>query len=155
MEIRFLKDYPDSVLLIAQWYYAEWRAIYEASGMSLEDVRKTVEERANTDKIPLAVVGLDSGRVIGTGCIKAHDMDTRMDLTPWLAGIYVEQTQRGKGYGSMIVRGLEEIARKFGMERLYLYTPRSAAFYERLGWQKYEIATYKGQRVTIMERMLL
>ena len=155
MEIKFLKDYPDSVLLIAQWYYAEWKAIYEASGMSLEDVKKTVEERANTDKIPLAIVGLDAGRVIGTGCIKAHDMDTRMDLTPWLAGIYVEQTQRRKGHGSMIVRRLEEIARKFGIEKLYLYTPRSAVFYEGLGWREYEIATYKGQHVTVMERILL
>ena len=91
MEIRLLKDYPDSVPLVAQWYCAEWKAIYEASGMSFENVKKTVEERANTDKIPLAVVGLDAGRVIGTGCIKAHDMETRMDLTPWLAGIYVEQ----------------------------------------------------------------
>ncbi len=155
MEIRFLKDYPDSVSLIAQWYYAEWKAIYEASGMSLDDVKKTVEERANMDKIPLAIIGLDAGRVIGTGCIKAHDMDTRMDLTPWLAGIYVEQTERGKGHGSMIVRRLEEIARKLGTEKLYLYTPRSAAFYERLGWRKYEVAPYKGQHVTIMERILL
>jgi N-acetylglutamate synthase-like GNAT family acetyltransferase len=155
MEIKFLKDYPESILLIAQWYYAEWKAIYEASGMSLEDVKRTVEERANTDRIPLAVVGLDSGRVIGTGCIKEHDMDTRMDLTPWLAGIYVEQTQRRKGHGSMIVRRLEEIVRKFGMEKLYLYTPRSAAFYERLGWREHEIATYKSQHITIMERILL
>jgi GNAT superfamily N-acetyltransferase len=141
MEIRFLKHYPDSALLIAQWYYAEWKAIYEASGMSFKDVKKTVEERANTDKIPLAVVALDAGRVIGTGCIKAHDMETRMDLTPWLAGIYVEQNQRCKGYGSMIVRALEGVAPKFGVRRLYLYTPRSAALYERLGWGEYEIAT--------------
>jgi N-acetylglutamate synthase-like GNAT family acetyltransferase len=155
MEIKFLKDYPDSILLIAQWYYAEWKAIYEASGMSFEDVKKTVEERANRDKIPLAVVGLDAGRVIATGCIKAHDMETRMDLTPWLAGIYVEQNQRCNGHGSMIVRSLEEIARKFGTEKLYLYTPRSATFYERLGWGKYETATHKGRHVTIMERILL
>ena len=46
MEIRSLKEYPDSVLLIAQWYYAEWQAIYEASGMSLEDVKKTIETPA-------------------------------------------------------------------------------------------------------------
>jgi len=155
MEIRFLKEYPDSVLLIAQWYYAEWQAIYEASGMSLEDVKKTIEERTNTDKIPLAVVGLDAGRVIGTGCMKAHDMETRMDLTPWLAGIYVERNQRCKGHGSMIVRTLEDIARKLGIPRLYLYTPQSVTFYERLGWGKHEIATYKGQHVTIMERILL
>jgi N-acetylglutamate synthase-like GNAT family acetyltransferase len=155
MEIRFLKEYPDSIIQIAQWFYGEWKDIYEASGMSFEDVRKNVEGRTNTDRIPLAVVALDAGRVIGTGCIKAHDMETRMDLTPWLAGIYVEQTQRWKGCGSTIVRSLEDIARKLGIRRLYLYTPQSVTFYERLGWGKYEIATYKGQHVTIMERILL
>jgi len=76
--------------------------MYVASGMSFEDVKRSIEDRANTDRIPLAVVALDGGRVIGTGCLKVHDMDTRTELTPWLAGIYVELKQRGKDIGSKI-----------------------------------------------------
>jgi predicted N-acetyltransferase YhbS len=102
MEITFLKQHTDSIPLIAEWYYREWKAIYAASGMSFEDVKRAIVGRANTDRIPLAVVALDGGRVIGTGCLKVHDMDTRTELTPWLAGIYVELKQRGKGIGSKI-----------------------------------------------------
>jgi GNAT superfamily N-acetyltransferase len=123
--------------------------------MSFEDVKRTVAERANTDKIPLAVVALDGGRVIGTGCLKVHDMDTRIELTPWLAGIYVEWSQRRKGVGSRLVSALEGIAKNFGTQRLYLYTPQSAGFYTRLGWAEYQRTTYKGQSVTIMEKILL
>jgi GNAT superfamily N-acetyltransferase len=129
--------------------------LHVASGMSFEDVKRTVAERANTDKIPLAVVALDGGRVIGTGCLKVHDMDTRIELTPWLAGIYVEWSQRRKGVGSRLVSALEGIAKNFGTQRLYLYTPQSAGFYTRLGWAEYQRTTYKGQSVTIMEKILL
>jgi N-acetylglutamate synthase-like GNAT family acetyltransferase len=155
MEIRFLKEYPNSIIQIAQWYYAEWKEIYEISGISFEDVKKAGAERTNTDLIPLAIVALDDRRVVGTGCLKTYDMDTRIELTPWLAGIYVEQTQRRKGIGSMIVIRLEGIAKNLGIQRLYLYTPQSAKFYTRLGWADYEVTTYKGQKVTIMDKTLL
>jgi N-acetylglutamate synthase-like GNAT family acetyltransferase len=155
MEITFLKELLDSIIQIAQWYYAEWKGIYEASGLSFEDVKTAVAERTNTGTIPLAVVALDDKRIVGTGCLKTHDMDTRIELTPWLAGIYVERTLRRKGIGSMIVSCLDDIAKKLGMPRLYLYTPRSTIFYARLGWVENEITTYKGQHVTIMEKKLL
>ena len=82
-------------------------------------------------------------------------MDTRTELAPWLAGIYVERNQRRKGIGSKLVRTLEGIAKDLGAQRLYLYTPQSAGFYTRLGWDEYEITAYKGQGVTIMEKILL
>lgn len=155
MEITFLKHHADSIPLIAEWYYREWKAMYVASGMSFEDVKRSIESRANTGRIPLGVVALDGGRVIGTGCLKAHDMDTRNELTPWLAGIYVELEQRRKGIGSKLVITLEGIAKNLGTQRLYLYTPQSAGFYTRLGWAEYERTTYKGLGVTIMEKILL
>jgi GNAT superfamily N-acetyltransferase len=155
MEITFLKELLDSIIQIAQWYYAEWKGIYEASGLSFEDVKTAVAERTNTGTIPLAVVALDDKRIVGTGCLKTHDMDTRIELTPWLAGIYVERTLRRKGIGSMIVSCLDDIAKKLGMQRLYLYTPRSTIFYARLGWVENVITTYKGQHVAIMEKKLL
>jgi GNAT superfamily N-acetyltransferase len=155
MEIEFLKQHTESIPVIAEWYYREWKAIYEASGMSFEDVKRTVAERANPDRIPLAVVALDGGRVVGTGCLKVHDMDTRAELTPWLAGIYVERNERRQGLGSVLVSSLEGIAKNLGTQRLYLYTPQSAGFYTRLGWAEYERPAYKGQSVTIMEKILI
>jgi GNAT superfamily N-acetyltransferase len=122
--------------------------VYVASGVSFEDVKRAIADWANTDRIPLAVVALDGGRVIGTGCLKAHDMDTRMELTPWLVGIYVELKQRRKGIGSKLVITLEDIAKNLGTQRLYLYTPQSAGFTARLGWAEYERTTYKGLGVT-------
>jgi L-amino acid N-acyltransferase YncA len=100
MEIAFLKQHTESIPVIAEWYYEEWRAIYEASGMFFEDVKRTITKRTNTDRVPLAVVALDGGRVLGTGCLKVHDMETGTGLILWLAGIYVEWNQRGKGLGS-------------------------------------------------------
>jgi N-acetylglutamate synthase-like GNAT family acetyltransferase len=155
MKMDFLIDHMDSIPLISQWYYEEWQSSYAASGMSRGDVEEAITERKNTDRLPLALVGLEAGRVIATGCLKVLDMDTRKELSPWLAGIYVVRDQRRKGYGSLIVKALENIAKDLCIPKLYLYTPQSASFYERLGWAEYETARYKGQLVTIMKRELL
>ena len=66
MKVEFLKEHPDRVPLIADWYFTEWKDIYDASGMFFEDVKKTVKERINTDRIPLAVVAIAAGQSVGT-----------------------------------------------------------------------------------------
>jgi N-acetylglutamate synthase-like GNAT family acetyltransferase len=79
-------------------------------------------------------------------------MDTRLDLTPWLAGLYVSASRRRQGIGAALVSAIEKEAHGLGVERLYLYTPKSAAFYSRLGWQIKERTEYHGYPVTLMQK---
>jgi hypothetical protein len=37
-----------------------------------------------------------------------------------------------------------------GIEKLYLFTPLRASFYEKLGWQIFNDELYRGHWVTIM-----
>ncbi len=60
-------------------------------------------------------------------------MNSRQDLCPWLACLYVNEKHRGKEIGAMLLQhGLKETAKK-GYENLYLSTDLEG-YYEKYGW---------------------
>jgi N-acetylglutamate synthase-like GNAT family acetyltransferase len=84
----------------------------------------------------------------------AHDMDSRPQLTPWLAGVFVKPQCRGKGIGSALVRRIEAEARSLEVATLYLYTPNTESLYERLGWSVTERCEYRNTNVVVMSKEL-
>lgn len=153
MDIAHLADHRDVIPTLAQWFYKEWAYLHP--DRTLEDVERLIGERTNTTKIPVALVAFEGGELLGTVCLKVHDMDTRLDLTPWLAGLYVAAPRRRQGIGTKLVSAIEKKAHELGVQKLYLYTPESESFYSKLGWQVKERTEYHGYPVTIMEKNIL
>ncbi|NTV47978.1 MAG: GNAT family N-acetyltransferase [Chlorobiales bacterium] len=153
MDIAYLADHKEVIPMLAQWFYQEWA--YLIPGQTLADVERLLGERTNTTKIPVALVAFDGDELVGTVCLKVHDMDTRLDLTPWLAGLYVVAPRRRQGIGARLVSAIEQKAHELGVEKLYLYTPKSESFYSRLGWQLKERTEYHDYPVTIMQKEIV
>lgn len=106
MNIAYLADHKEVIPLLAQWFYKEWSYMYPER--TLADVEHLIGERINTDKTPLALVAFDNQELLGTVCLKVHDMDTRLDLSPWLAGLYVSAPRRQQGIGTTLVSAIEK-----------------------------------------------
>ncbi|WFU44098.1 GNAT family N-acetyltransferase [Bradyrhizobium sp. CB82] len=51
---------------------------------------------------------------------------------------------RRLGAGAVLVRAIEEHARRRGFARIFLYTISAAPFYQRLGWDLVEHTDWKG-----------
>jgi N-acetylglutamate synthase-like GNAT family acetyltransferase len=153
MNIAYLTDHKEVIPILAQWFYKEWAYLHPER--TLADVERLIRERANIDRIPVALVAFEGQELLGTVCLKVHDMDTRLDLTPWLAGLYVSAPRRRQGIGSTLVSAIEKKAYELGIERLYLYTPESEAFYSKLGWQLKERTKYHGYSVTLMQKQIV
>ena len=73
-----------------------------------------------------------------------------MELSPWLAGVFVAPDHRGYGVGTAMVRRVIDDAMALGVRRLYLYTPTAQHFYSRLGWSLIEHTSYQGANVAVM-----
>ena len=84
----------------------------------------------------------------------AHDMDTHMQWTPWLAGVVVAPEHRRRGIGASLAERAAAEASALGFPTLYLYTLSTEQYYERLGWEPIERDSYLGAAVTIMSRNL-
>lgn len=104
--------------------------------------------------VPSVFVALIGNQPVGTASLTVDDMDTRPELAPWLASVFVLPEWRGRGIASRLARRVEEEAREAGIATLYLYTPDQQALYRRLGWEDREALHYRGEDVTVMLRRL-
>ncbi|HSH39521.1 MAG TPA: GNAT family N-acetyltransferase [Chthoniobacterales bacterium] len=149
-----LANHREFIPQLAAWSYAEWRHVYDQCGLTFGDAIPAFHRRAKTDALPLTIVAIADGAVVGTGALKADDLPPRAHLTPWLAGIFVAREHRGRGIASAIIDRLLDEARRLRLPRLYLWTNSAASLYAKLGWRDFEKLEYCGQEISVMVRQL-
>ena len=148
MTIELLADHLDTLPTIARWQHGEWGDL--RPGDTLEARTARLEAQVGRDGIPLTVVALEEGKVLGSASLIAHDMDTRPELTPWLAGVFVGPEYRRRGIASELVRRIVAEAARLDVPLLYLYTVHSEKLYENLGWVVQERTSYREHDIVIM-----
>lgn len=148
MTIEYLADHPEFLRTLAEWQHGEWG--YLRPGDTVEARMVRLGGCGERDRIPLTVVAHENGEVRGSASLIPHDMDTRMELTPWLAGVFVAPEHRRRGIGAELVRQIMAEAGRLNVPVLYLYTVHSETFYASLGWSLQEQTTYRDQNIAIM-----
>jgi len=152
IEIDFLKNHAACIPQLAKNSHDEWKPVYDKAGMTLGDVVASYARRVNTDTLPLALVAIYQGMVIGTGSLKWQDLDVRPQLTPWMGGIFVVKEYRRRGVATALIHRLIKEARRLGIKRLYLWTSSAEVLYANLGWARLERFDYCGRKISVMER---
>ncbi|WP_409450366.1 GNAT family N-acetyltransferase [Cedecea neteri] len=84
--------------------------------------------------MPLTFIALEGEKMVGTVGLWRCDLISRQDLWPWLAALYIDESQRGKGLGELLQQHVVEYARGLGFGSLYLYSA-CKTYYERFGWR--------------------
>jgi GNAT superfamily N-acetyltransferase len=151
MTIIPLAHRPDLAAVVAQWLFDEWGNFYP--GGTVNGWLDHIRTRMNADRIPMTVIAVDDrGEPIGTVALVENDMNTHPELSPWLGGVYVIPTARGRGVASAVINHVIKCAEDLGIRNLYLYTNGSERLYRRLGWQRVCREPYMGRDVTLMVR---
>jgi GNAT superfamily N-acetyltransferase len=148
MNIVRLKERTEYMTTLAEWHYKEWAYLHDVD--SVERRVGEFNEEFQANGIPVTFVALSGNILLGSSSLILHDMDTRIDLTPWLASVIVAPEHRRKGVGTALVKHAMNEAGRLGVKTLYLYTPDRISFYERLGWIPLERVPYHGTEVDIM-----
>jgi len=149
--IGYLADRPEFVEPLARLSWREWQDVYRQRKQTLKDCLKNYRERLNTDRLPLTLVALHVGELVGMVSLKFHDMDTRPDLDPWLGGLLVLPQWRNCGVGTMLMHRATEEARRLNVPQLYLWTHSAEGLYHKLGWQVVERTNYFGKEAVVMQ----
>src|SRR5207237_6793014 len=131
VQIGYLAYHQDVIPPLAQWHHREWA--YLRPGDSVEARTARLRGSCGYREIPTVIVSFAGGTLLGSAMLVAHDMDTRMELSPWLAGVFVAPDHRRHGIGAALVRRTVDDATALGVRRLYLYAPGTELFYSRLG----------------------
>ena len=148
LEIHSAADHLELIPKLGLWHWEEW-GHHDPNG-SLESWTEGLRERTNRDRVPAMFIAFEETAAVGTAVLVEHDMDTRTDLSPWLAGVFVLPEARGRGIASALCRHAAEAARSFGVPRLHLYTNGAESLYESLGWRAGGREAYEGRTVMLM-----
>jgi len=149
LTITDLRDTPVHLEKLAAWHHDQWSHLYP--GQTLAERTKTMRSHLSEQLMPSTYLAIDHD-LVGSASIIESDMETRPELTPWLASVYVDEPYRNQGIGRTLVKHVIDVAANNGIKRLYLFTPDKESFYQSIGWQYYASENYHGEDVTIMYR---
>jgi len=130
MEIVELKDRNSLFDKAVQVFWKQWGN--ENNYKFYEDA--IVHSCTTSSDIPRFYVAIENGQIIGTYALLRNDLNSRQDLCPWLACLYVDEEFRGREIGSKLLQhSLQEAAKK-GYDMLYLSTDLED-YYEKYCWR--------------------
>jgi len=73
-------------------------------------------------------------RIIGSAGLITNDFISRMDLYPWLCGVFIEEDERGHAYAHILMKKAMQDAREGGFQHMYLSTGH-IGYYEKYGFR--------------------
>ncbi|MVT64943.1 GNAT family N-acetyltransferase [Bradyrhizobium pachyrhizi] len=136
---------------------AGWRVnAFSMHRTSFEEELKSLERFASDQSRGVLLVAKTNGEPIGSCLLVESEFEPNHDVAPWLTGLFVVPEHRKEGAGSILVRAVEDQARRRGVSRLHLYTTEAAGFcfYARLGWSIIDCTNWRGCNATLMIRDL-
>ena len=152
MKIDFLGNYLEFIPKLAELHFNEWNHL--SPDMTVEDRAIKLNEISQSIDVPFMLVAVENNQLIGSAALVYEDMETRKDLSPWLAAVFVKPELRNKGIGTKLITSIEHEAKIRRIAELFLYTEHARRLYSRLGWHDLEECEYQGVDVVIMDKQL-
>ena len=152
MEIFPLADKKEFITELAELHHAEWKHLNPS--LTLEGRAEAIAEAAGREGIPSIFIAVSGNQLVGSAALVQNDMDTKSDLTPWLAAVYVKDGFRHQGVATELITRCETEAARSNAGAWYLYTEFASRLYEKLGWRHLERCEYKGVTVDVMRKQI-
>jgi GNAT superfamily N-acetyltransferase len=126
-QIIDLRDYPNLLKEAIEYVAQRWglhRRIFEECITS---------SMTTTSPLPRWYLLINGDEIIGSYSLMNNDFVSRQDLWPYLSNLYVDEKERGKGLGAVMLEHARQEAYKLGYNKLYLCTDH-INYYEKYGW---------------------
>ena len=146
-----IADRPDLAEPVARWLWDTWG---REKGKPFERTLSGVASRTARVGLEQCFVALEDGVPAATASLVAEDADSRPDLSPWLASVFVAPGARGRGLARLVVTAVESAARTGGFTTLWLFTARAGGLYAGLGWRDAGTVLDHGNPYPLMRRDL-
>lgn len=138
---------PDLAPVVAGW---RWQDFWRRDGHSYDDTLQAVIKSVTSYPMPRTFILLADGSPVGTASLAEHDLDDRRDLSPWLAGVYVDPSACGKGYSKPLIEAVLQECRRLAHPVIWLYTRTAEGLYAKSGWSTAERFELRNQPYALM-----
>ena len=130
MEIISVKTHPEYKEKIINYFISRW-ASEESKNVYID----CISNASRNDSLPNWYLLLENHKIVGGAGLISNDFISRMDLTPWLCALYIEEEYRGNNYGELLINKIKEDTLKLGYEYLYLCSDH-VGYYEHFDFVK-------------------
>ena len=112
-----------------------WRAWWQAEEPDPGPIAARLRPGLRGDALPQALVSHRGETYLGHVLLIESDLDERPPLTPWLAALWVEPEQRGRGVATQLQEEGACLAASRGFAEAHLCArPALRGFYAGRGW---------------------
>lgn len=152
--VLFEKIKPEDtalIHLIADWYLKEWHI---PAGTTIQKLSIPA-----TEAVPFQIIMSIDNVPIATGGLYYHvallDREPKFNIYgPWLALVYTTTENRNKGYGALLCKKIEELAKELKLKEIFLFTHTAESLYISLGWIPFERIAIKDRNIVVMKKVL-
>ena len=130
----------------------DWRGFY--SRVLAGDYGSWDEQREEKELLYLAMPHGSNEILAVIGLCDFDDLEEFRELKPWICAFVVREDLRGTGIGSQVLVAMEEKAREFGIETVYLWTEEELNFYQKRGYEEFDQLEKPGRLLHIMKKEL-
>ena len=133
IQIALLADHSDFIPVLASWFRSQWPDYFAGRSQAL--VEDGFRREASRNKIPVRLVALYNGDLVGTVVLRSESMPGESVSGPELGGLYVLESRRRSGIGTELVRAGMHLATDLGLDALTATTNSAAGILVSLGWE--------------------
>lgn len=131
-QISDFKDHQNFGPIIADRVWSAW---WKDAGLRLSDVSLHLTEMVDGRPLPTALVAHENGTYLGSAFLIDCDLEERQRYTPWIAAVWVEESERGRGLGRSLVKSASNTAAHLGYPVSYVCCHKPLVpFYTSFGW---------------------
>lgn len=152
MEIVPLADKKELITELAELHHAEWK--HFNLSLTLQGRAEAIANAAGRKGIPSIFIATSANQLVGSAALVQNDMDSKPELSPWLAAVYVKENFRHQGVATELIARCENEAVRSSAKVWYLYTEFAAELYQKLGWRHRERCEYRGVMVDVMYKKI-
>lgn len=138
--------------VVAGWHHDECRrrGIRSSLAQRIEQLRSHL----TSAPIPVTLLARKGDEPLGCVSLVRYQASVGGGRRLWLSSLYVTESMRGRGLGSLLADRACRYAREQGETELWLFTDNRQVFYKKRGWQLGGEARVSRSDVEILVRRL-